>query len=124
MRYTKRTPCELCPFKRGGLQLSKERAEELGGQIVDVGGNGGRPDFPCHKTATEIDGEYIATDKSVHCAGALIFAEKQDAPTQMMRIAERLGMYDRRKLDMDADVYDSLDEMIDAAAPGRRRRRA
>lgn len=90
--------------------------------MVDADGRGGRGEFPCHKTAEVIDGEYIATDKSVHCAGALIFAEKQEAPTQMMRIAERLGMYDRRKLDMGADVYDSLDEMVSAGLTSRRRR--
>jgi hypothetical protein len=33
-------------------------------------------------------------------------------PHQMMRIAERLGMYDRTKLKMDAPVYDGVVEML------------
>jgi len=65
--------------------------------------------FPCHKTAAvdeddEGSGEFIANDNSLHCAGALIFNEKRDAPNQMMRICERLGFYDRTKLDMTAKV--------------------
>jgi hypothetical protein len=34
----------------------------------------------------------------------LIFNEKREQPHQMMRICERLGMYDMTKLDMEADV--------------------
>lgn len=65
--------------------------------------------FPCHKTAelTEDDNgfeEYHAGDKSVHCAGALIFLEKRNESNQMMRIAERFGMYDHTKLNMEANV--------------------
>jgi hypothetical protein len=43
-------------------------------------------------------------DKTPHCAGALIFLEKREEPHQMMRICERLGMYDRTKLNMNANV--------------------
>lgn len=65
--------------------------------------------FPCHKTADAVEdadgfSEYTADADSLHCAGALIFCEKRDMPNQMMRIAERLGMYDRTKLNMAADV--------------------
>jgi hypothetical protein len=63
-------------------------------------------EFPCHKSAEtdEETGEYHATQESVHCAGALIFNEKRKRPHQMMRIAERLGMYDYTKLNMKAKV--------------------
>jgi hypothetical protein len=54
------------------------------------------------------------TEKSQHCAGALILLEKLEQPTNSMRVAERLGMYDRRELDMDAPVFDSWEEMEDA----------
>lgn len=62
--------------------------------------------FPCHQTADADNEEskFRATDKSVHCAGALIFNEKRDTPNQMMRICERLGFYNRSKLDMTANV--------------------
>ena len=32
----------------------------------------------------------------------------------MMRISERLGIYDRTQLDMDSPVYDNWEEMIEA----------
>lgn len=56
----------------------------------------------------------VSTDDSRHCAGALILLEKIERPSQMMRIAERLGIYDRFKRDMDAPVYESFERMIEA----------
>jgi len=50
----------------------------------------------------------------VHCAGALILLEKLEQPSQMMRIAERLRMYDARQLDMDAPVFESFEDMVKA----------
>jgi len=31
-----------------------------------------------------------------------------------MRIAERIGIYDRTKINMNAPIFDSFDEMIEA----------
>ena len=70
-------------------------------------------EFGCHKAcdlnedAEDYSGVYEPNKKTPHCAGALIFLEKQDAPHRMMRICERLGSYDRRKLDMNAPVVSS-----------------
>lgn len=94
MKYTMKEPCSECPFtnklKHG---FTNKRLKELSSG-----------EFPCHKTASDIEGEFISNNNSIHCAGALIYLEKRNAPHQMMRIAERLGMYDRRKLNMNADV--------------------
>lgn len=99
MKYTMTQPCAQCPFtnklKKG---FTLKRLNEFA-----------QGEFPCHKTATldeddEGGGEYEANEKSVHCAGALIFLEKRNAPHQMMRIAERFGVYDRTKLNMKSDV--------------------
>jgi hypothetical protein len=98
MKYTMTSPCDQCPFldtpqmKRGfTLRRLKDFAE---GQ------------FPCHQTASADNDEsqYRATEKSIHCAGALIFNEKRGYANQMMRICERLGIYDASKLDMKAKV--------------------
>jgi hypothetical protein len=67
--------------------------------------------FQCHKTNVKVGGK----GDPMHCAGALIFAEKNGNETQLMRIAGRLNMYDPNALDMDADVFDTMDEMLDAA---------
>lgn len=96
MNYTMTTPCAECPFlntpnfKRGfTLRRLKEFASG---------------EFPCHKTAADTEEGFTAKKDSLHCAGALIFNEKRHTSTQMMRICERIGLYDRRKLDMKANV--------------------
>ena len=96
MKYEKTTPCADCPFlsanaKSYGLRRLSEFASG---------------EFPCHKTACidEEESAFVATKDSQHCAGALIFLEKRNAPHQMMRIVERLGMYDASKLDLSLPI--------------------
>jgi len=96
MNYKLTTPCKECPFLIGsGFTWQSLVAHSSG-------------EFPCHKACNLSDeGVYESKgDRTPHCAGALIFLEKQDKPHQMMRICERLGMYDRTKLDMSAPVYE------------------
>jgi hypothetical protein len=108
--YGMTTPCAACPFRsdiRPFLRVARVR--EIERALV-------RSEFPCHKTTQHDDeGEYVPTGQEVHCAGALILLEKEGRPSQMMRIAERLGMYDARRLDMQAPVYESFDAMVRAA---------
>lgn len=75
-----------------------------------------RGEFCCHKTGevSEESGDIKPTAKSQHCAGLLIMREKMEEPHRMMRICERLGLYDRTKLDMDAPVFESWDEVEEA----------
>jgi hypothetical protein len=94
MNYKMTKPCDACPFLRTSGFTFKSLMEHASGS------------FGCHK-ACDLDdetGNFVPNDKTPHCAGALIFLEKQGKPHQMMRIAERLGMYDHTKLDMSADV--------------------
>lgn len=109
MTYDLHKPCGNCPFRndRAGY-LNPARVTEIGEALV-------RSEFPCHKTTVSTDdGQSAVTPESKHCAGALILLEKTNRPSQMMRISERFGMYDRRKLDMDAPVFDSFAEMRNA----------
>lgn len=97
MQYTMTTPCDQCPFlakfKRTGAYPLKRLREFASGE------------FPCHKSAElNEDGKFSIAPKSVHCAGALIFLEKRNESHQMMRICERIGMYDHTKLNMKAKV--------------------
>lgn len=88
------TPCKECPYlKDSGFKYSR-LVEHASGE------------FPCHKACDLSDEGVFESkgDKTPHCAGALIFLEKQNKPHQMMRIAERLGLYDKRKLNMTANV--------------------
>lgn len=102
MHYEMRSPCDQCPFLKGsGFTFPSLMAHASG-------------EFPCHKKCDldEEDSTYVekrgktrsGRDKTPHCAGALIFLEKMGRPHQMMRICERIGMYDRTKLNMDANV--------------------
>lgn len=99
------SPCSQCPFRKDCPPgwLGKARAIE----IADGG------EFPCHKTVTrDGDGDRVETDKEQHCAGMLILLEKMERPHQMMRICERIGLYDMRKLNMDAPVFGSRTEFV------------
>jgi hypothetical protein len=101
MKYTMTTPCDQCPFlntpnMKRGFKLARLREFAAS-------------EFPCHQTASVVEdeeggSEYRANDRSLHCAGALIFNEKRGHANQMMRICERLGFYDASKLDMEANV--------------------
>lgn len=97
MKYGLTTPCDQCPF------LKKMKRGFTMRRLYDLIGNGS---VHCHKTGKhdEESGDFVATENSHHCAGALIFLEKRNQPNQMMRIAERLGFYDRTRLDMKASI--------------------
>lgn len=107
--YTMTTPCDNCPFRNDvNPYLTSDRVIEIMESLE-------RSEFPCHKTTEfDDDGESAHSGDEIHCAGALILLEKLEQPSQMMRIAERLGMYDRTKLDMAAPVFDDWDEMIES----------
>lgn len=94
MNYDRTIPCPDCPFLIGTEHAyTDERLAEFASG-----------EFPCHKTAKLTDNAFEATSNSQHCAGALIWNERREQSHQMMRIAERLGIYDHTKLDMEASV--------------------
>lgn len=96
MNYKLTTPCGACPFLIGSGFTWRSLVAHSSGE------------FGCHKACelTE-EGMYQPKEKTPHCAGALIFLEKQNKPHQMMRICERIGLYDHTKLDMAAAVVGS-----------------
>lgn len=105
MKYSMTEPCDQCPFLIGGGFTWDSLVAHASGE------------FACHKTCKiEEDedgfgGTFVARNENTpHCAGALIFLEKQNAPHQMMRICERLGFYDASKLNMDAKVVSKRSE--------------
>lgn len=106
-------PCTHCPFRADHPgYLTSARAEEIAYALL------GGATFACHATVQydendDGEGEAVETNKSQHCAGALIFLELQEQPNQMMRWMERIGYYDRRKLDMGAPVFEDADEFIE-----------
>lgn len=123
MKYELTRPCAKCPFRSDiPSYISPARVREIE-YTLDRG------EFPCHETCDydheDEDGMPFGreTEQSQHCAGALILLEKEERPSQMMRIMERLRMYDRTKLDMSAPVHDTFDAMVDHCFVPRKRRR-
>lgn len=111
-------PCPKCPFRRDvGGYLTKARAREIATAIMQQDAT-----FSCHETvAFDDDGESTHSSNEQHCAGAAILLEKIGCANQMMRIMERLGAYDRNKLQMDAPVFDSVREFIEHHGKSSRR---
>jgi hypothetical protein len=98
VNYRLTTPCDQCPYLKGsGFTWASLKAHASG-------------EFPCHK-ASDLSGDGFFVEKegqkTPHCAGALIFLEKQKKPHQMMRICERLGLYKPANLDLAAPVVTS-----------------
>ena len=110
MNYNLTRPCDLCPFRNDSkrLYVEPDRLREFASG-----------EFCCHKTGESNDeeGTIEPHEKSQHCAGALIFLENVGQPHQMMRICERIGMYDPSGLEMDSPVFESWDEVEDCIEP-------
>jgi len=97
VNYTMTAPCKECPFLKTSGFTFASLVEHASGE------------FGCHKACELIEDDdgfevFQPKEETPHCAGALIFNELRNTPHQMMRICERLGFYDMRKLDMDANV--------------------
>lgn len=99
-------PCVDCPFRKDReFYLHPERAEGLAENFRSDG------TFWCHKTVNYAD-EESDTSESTQCAGALATVLKDGVPNAPYQVAERLGMFDRDKLEMDS-TFDTLDEWVD-----------
>lgn len=116
--YSMTKPCPGCPFTTGPDAvhfLGRRRAEEIRDALL----NG--QTFSCHKTTggswvEDEDGHecYVPSRDEEHCAGAMILLERIERPNQMMRIAERIGLYDMTKLDMDyPTMMEDFDEFVE-----------
>lgn len=113
------TPCAQCPFRLDvPSYITTARAKEIASALLND------QSFYCHKTVEydeDGDGESHAdTSKSLECAGAVIMLEHIGRANQMMRICERIGMYDRRKMKMTAPVARSAAEFIAHHTPKRK----
>ena len=106
MKYDLTKPCATCPFRvETHFSFPESRAEEI---VYSQGG------FACHKGTTE-KGRGANHKDAQACAGRLIVLEREDMPDQMMRIAERLGLYDRTSLKMDEPgIFEDVQSFIDA----------
>lgn len=111
MKFDLKRPCKMCPFRTDCKKswLGEERAQEIIDSMTKQDQS-----FTCHETNQFDDetGEGIVNKDSQHCAGAMILMERYEYANQMMRIAERLHIYDRDKLDMSAPVFFKYEDFI------------
>ncbi|ATW58060.1 hypothetical protein CNR34_00127 [Pseudomonas phage nickie] len=103
--YALNKPCENCPFLKDeskAIRLQRGRRDGIIEDLLDGSVTG----FSCHKTVhsktggewdEDGDGSYIPSGRELECAGAIAVLEKLNRPTQLMRIMERMGAYDRNK---------------------------
>jgi hypothetical protein len=103
-------PCAKCPFRTDIPPFLGSAA-----RVTEIERSLERGAFNCHETLDykrcDEDGAPAETEHTAHCAGALILLEKLGRSSQLMRIGERLGLYDPRKLDMTAPVFESFGAM-------------
>lgn len=101
--YSLKKPCANCPFlKDEQASIRKHLHRDRVPDIIDGLIYGRDSGFSCHKTTNQgyedDDGNYVPFGNELECAGALILLEKMNRPTQLMRIMERVGGYDRNLL--------------------------
>lgn len=110
MNFNLKKPCADCPFRTDKPHqkgwLGRERAQEIADAITQLDGT-----FTCHKTLQQPQA------LQQHCAGAMIMLEHLEQPNQMMRIAERLGLYDHTQLNMTAPTHSTVEDFVDFHTP-------
>lgn len=98
MKFDLKKPCVDCPFVPGSSTNTTLSEGRIEGIVYDISHND--MSFTCHKTLD------LPSPDQQHCAGAMIYLEKQNNPNQVMRIAERFGVYDRTKLKMKTKIIE------------------
>ena len=105
MKFDLKSPCDQCPFRIDTQKgwLGCERATQIA-QTLDQGNT-----FSCHKT-----GRNQRRIGEQHCAGALIvFKRSQGGFSGMISVAASLQIFNYKLLDLDAPVFESLDDFIE-----------
>ena len=105
-------PCgEMCPFRRDCLPgwLGHDRAKGIALALEDGAV------FSCHKTVNYDDDDEPnrSTSNHEHCAGAMLTLMKEGRENTWMQVAERLGYWDRSRMEDEGNTFDNLDEFIE-----------
>jgi hypothetical protein len=99
VKFNLKKPCKDCPFIQGSttnVTLAEGRLKEIAGSLMQG------MSFTCHKTLE------LESSRQEHCAGALQYLEREEKPNQIMRIAERIGLYDHTKLEQCPNLIASI----------------
>lgn len=114
MRFDLKSPCCDCPFRSDiGFFLHKGRRRDIAHALLK-----GDASFACHKTVDysqwQEQGKHVAEPTEQHCAGALIVLKKMGAlwDNLIPRFARMVGWFDPDRLNLEAPVYDSMEDFI------------
>lgn len=107
-QFALKKPCVDCPFRSDRKPfITAARAAD-----ISEGNMAADRHFYCHKTV-ELDktGQHCANPNSaLHCAGYLIMSWNMGQPSQMARIAGRIGLY--KPEEYSGTVFETPAEMI------------
>lgn len=98
-------PCETCPFRVHGDKPIRHLHPDAVRDYWNA------QNFFCHSL---YDYDNHSEDKRVSCAGFLKAHETEGTPSQMMRIGQRLRLYDPTKLDTTVEVFTNVEDMVAA----------
>lgn len=119
MRFDLRSPCSDCPFR-----TDAPMHEGIISDLVSKFDSFDHDELAhsCHQTDPRAccppEKRMPAGSPIQHCAGALIFAYKQDRPQWPMILAEAKKLLDPKKLNMAAPVFDNKVKMLLHYIPG------
>jgi hypothetical protein len=111
MQFQLTRPCKDCPFRSDiPFYLHPARVVAiLEGIFQD------EETFTCHNAAYGRwhRDTYRPDRNDQHCAGALLLIHREDVGHRMTQIAEQLGLYDPRTLDLHAPVFPTVEAMLE-----------
>ena len=111
MQFSMTSPCVDCPWRKDiDFYLHPARVAEILTAIFQR-----NETFTCHHTISgkQTRKGYSPGINDQHCAGALILIEREGIGHSMAQIAERFGLYDPGKLQMDAPVFANVEAVLE-----------
>jgi hypothetical protein len=118
-QFALKKPCYNCPFNNNGYAISLQQGRIEG--IVDDLTSERHSTFHCHKavykdekTNFDEDGNFVPNDIQ-QCAGAIAVMKKLGRDTQIVKMAERMGIIEPDHYDAALAETIGIDELIDSS---------
>jgi len=119
-RYDLKTPCKNCPFRNDETRIrfrTRGRAEEIEEHAYRNG-------FACHMSAESVEDpeggtQLVFGENTQHCAGYIILALKDRYAGGWPGIDNDDELADRlaEQVDLEAPVFETVEEFLDANTP-------
>lgn len=112
--FNVKQPCADCPFIKDGIMNLSLSEGRMRGIVEDLHRD---KTFTCHKTIDysaqfvedeEGESHFTPAESNQHCAGALLYMERDGYRNQVMQIGMRLGAYKPKELKGMDKIIDKL----------------